>query len=285
MRDPVKHERGTIWESVTAPPDVALSGVVHEYAEFREQSQHPVARTEAAGCAPVLIIELNDPLLVTDVADHGSPRTWQAFGAGVSQAPTSTLHAGAQHCVEVRLTPLGLYRMSGLAMDELCNRVVGLEDLFGRDGRDLPERLAAERDWAQRFKLLDSVFACAAADGPEPDPEISFAWDRLNRAGGTTTISDILNEIGWSRARLAKRFRGQVGLTPKAAARVLRFERALELLAQPGHRSLASIAVACGYYDQAHFNRDFREHSGCSPTEWVTAQYEDLPGARVPTDR
>lgn len=288
MRNRAQYERGTTggvaWQAVAAPADVALSGIAREYSEFRECAYQPVERSEVAGAEPVLIVEFDDPLLVADVAEHGSPRVWQAFGAGMSQGPTSTLHAGKQHCIEVRLTPLGLYRMSGLAMDELSNRVVSLEDLFGRDGRELPERLASEPDWAHRFDLLDSMFVRAATNGPEPDAEVAFAWHRLQRTGGTAIIGEILTEIGWSRARLAKRFRSQVGLTPKAAARVLRFDRAMALLAEPGHRSLTSIALACGYYDQAHFNRDFRELAGCSPREWAAAQH-NLPGAPAPAVR
>lgn len=286
MRSPASYERGTTdeaaWRAVTTSADATLSGIAHGYTELRECSYRPVERSEVASVEPVLIIELDDPLLVADVADHASPRMWQAFGAGISQGPTSTLHSGTQHCVEVRLTPLGLYRMSGLAMDEVSNRVVSLEDLFGQNGRYLPERLAAESDWAHRFDLLDSMFMRALADGPEPDVEVEFAWHWLNRTGGTAIIGEILAEIGWSRARLAKRFRSQVGLTPKAAARVLRFRRAVTLSAAPGHRSLSSIALACGYFDQAHFNRDFRMLAGCSPREWAGLRHEDLLGCGIP---
>lgn len=285
MRSRARYERGTTggvaWQAVAASADRTLPGIAREYSEFCECAHRPVERNEVAAAEPVLIVELDDPLLVADVAEHGSPRVWQAFGAGMSQGPTSTVHAGKQHCIEVRLTPLGLYRMSGLAMNELSNRVVGLEDLFGRSGRELPEHLACEPDWAHRFALLDSMFARAATDGPEPDAEVAFAWHRLQRTDGTAVIGEILTEIGWSRARLAKRFRSQVGLTPKAAARVLRFDRAMGLLAQPGHRSLASLALACGYYDQAHFNRDFRVLAGCTPREWAATQH-DLQGTPVP---
>ncbi|QCH25222.1 HTH-type transcriptional activator RhaR [Mycobacteroides salmoniphilum] len=286
MRGPARYERGTTaeaaWQAVTSSADAALSGIAHGYTELREWSSRPVGRSEVASVEPVLIVELDAPLLVADVADHATPRMWQSFGAGVSQGPTSTLHSDAQHCVEVRLAPLGLYRMSGVAMDEVSNRVVSLEDLFGQCGRHLPERLAAEPDWARRFDLLDSMFMRAAADGPEPDAEVEFAWHWLNRTGGTVIIGEILAEIGWSRARLAKRFRSQVGLTPKAAARVLRFRRAMTLSAAPGHRSLSSIALACGYFDQAHFNRDFRMLAGCSPREWAGLRYDDLLGCGIP---
>jgi AraC-like DNA-binding protein len=269
---------------VTASADSALSGIACGYTEFREIAQQPIHRSEPASAAPVLIVEFDDPLLVTDATESQSPRSWQSFAAGPSQGPTSTRHAGAQHCIEVRLTPLGLYRLSGMAMSELNNRVVGLYDLLGRAGRELPERLAAETDWVQRFDLLDALFARFAAAGPEPDAEVAYTWHRLEQTSGTATIGGILTEIGWSRARLAKRFREQVGVPPKAAAGVLRFGRASELLTAPGHRSLESIASACGYYDQAHMNRDFRKLAGCTPMQWIATQNGDVSSTRGTTD-
>lgn len=268
---------------MTAQPAPALARVVTSYAEFRENSTTPVDRAEVANSGAVLIVEFDDPLLVSDVAEHDRPRLWQSFAAGIGQAPTATLHAGSQHCVEVRLTPLAVFSMTGMSMHELSDRVVGLEDLFGRTGRDLPEHLAAETDWDGRFGVLDGVFARLADAGSAPDPEVGYAWNTLRRTEGRAVIGDLLVETGWSRARLASRFREQVGVTPKAMARLLRFERAVRLMTEPGHRSLASIALSCAYYDQAHFNRDFRSFAGCSPTEWIAARYTDLPGNRVPS--
>jgi AraC-like DNA-binding protein len=288
MQRPARIEGGgsdtVTWESVTALPRASGHNAVRQYSEFRERSNVPIDRCEPASVEPVLIVEFEDPLLVSEAADRESPRKWQSFAAGASQAPTATLHAGAQHCVEVRFTPFGLYRLSGLPMHELTDRVVSLEDLFGRTGRELPERLAAESDWGGRFSLLDSLFAPAAVDGPEPDNEVVHVWNRLRQTEGTTAIGALLSEIGWSRGRLAQRFREQVGLSPKAAARVLRFQRAARLLTEPGHRSLTSIALSCDYYDQPHFNRDFRAFAGCSPNEWIAATYEDMPGTRLPAD-
>ena len=222
MQRPARIERGgsdtVTWESVTTPPRAELHNVLRQYSEFRERSDVPIDRCEPAGVDPVLIVEFDDPLLVSEAADRESPRTWQSFAAGASQAPTETLHAGTQHCVEVRFAPLGLYRLSGLSMHELTDRVVSLEDLFGREGRELPERLAAESDWSGRFSLLDSLFARAAADGPEPDNEVVHAWNRLRQTDGTAAIGAILSEIGWSRGRLAQRFREQVGLDPEGGS-------------------------------------------------------------------
>lgn len=288
MRPEIR-ERGSTagidWVSTRVAPAAALSGLVYGYTEFRERSASPVDRIEVSAAAAVLIVEFDDQLLVADAAEHRVVRTWQAFGAGLSQGPTSTSHAGAQHCLEVRLSPFGLYRLSGIAMDEFSNRVVGLADIFGSVGRRLPDQLAERRNSASRFDLLDAVFADAAAAGPEPDREVVYAWRQLNRTRGMAAIGDILTETGWSRARMSSRFRSQVGLTPKAVARVLRFAHAVDLIVEPGHRSFASIAQACGYYDQAHFNRDFRELAGCSPMEWIALRNDDVPIALLPSAR
>ena len=59
---------------------------------------------------------------------------------------------------------------------------------------------------------------------------------------------------------------------------MLRFHRATELLVRPGARSLASIALGCGYYDQAHLNREFRQMAGCTPSQYLAARFTDGPG-------
>jgi transcriptional regulator GlxA family with amidase domain len=74
---------------------------------------------------------------------------------------------------------------------------------------------------------------------------------------------------GWSRRHLLTRFRAQVGLGPKAAGRVLRFRRAADLLAAGPAGTLADLAVACGYADHAHLDREFRALAGCTPTTYL----------------
>jgi AraC-like DNA-binding protein len=77
-------------------------------------------------------------------------------------------------------------------------------------------------------------------------------------------VSWLAEELGWSRKRLAARFREEIGLTPKAVARVLRFERAVQL-AERGDIGWGRLARECGYYDQAHLIHEFRAISGCTP--------------------
>ena len=71
-----------------------------------------------------------------------------------------------------------------------------------------------------------------------------------------------------------RRFREHVGLPPKALARILRFERAAERLR--GGADLSDAALDSGYYDQAHFNRDFKAFAGVTPTEYRVTSVQDI---------
>ena len=86
-------------------------------------------------------------------------------------------------------------------------------------------------------------------------------------------------ETGWSGRHLATGFRAEIGLTPKAAARVIRFDRARHLLVSQlavvgSDTRLADLAVACGYFDQAHLAREFRSLAGCPTSQWLAEESE-----------
>ena len=267
----------TWWRAVFGSPHEQLRGVVDSYAEYEEFSMSPVSRRELPSPASVLIIELAEPLLAIGAAEHGDGRWATAFLGSPGRGPAMTWHDGFQHCVEIRLTLLGTYRLFG-SMRDLGGRIVALDALWGRNGECLVARLAEAETFQLRFDLLDQVLRRVFATGQEPEPEVVHAWTRLSETAGAVAIGELLGETGWSRGRLAERFRAQCGLTPKAAASLLRFHRAVDLIDR-GTVPLPSVAQTCGYYDQAHLNRDFRAHAGCTPTEWTNSQLTDLVGA------
>jgi AraC-like DNA-binding protein len=90
---------------------------------------------------------------------------------------------------------------------------------------------------------------------------------------GSMRIGDVADEIGWSRRHFGEKLRAETGITPKQAARILRFERVGKLLRQ-GRFDLAELALECGYYDQAHLSNEWRALAGCSPGTWIS---EELP--------
>jgi AraC-like DNA-binding protein len=145
----------------------------------------------------------------------------------------------------------------------------------------LRERLRAQPTWPQRFAALDQAFAGLVRDGADVHPDVAYAYDRVVDSGGRVTVADLAGEIGWSARHLTNRFRAEVGLRPKEAARVTRFDRARRGL-YTGAR-LTDVAARAGYFDQAHFTREFHALAGLSPGAWLAAEIGFVQAARAAT--
>ncbi len=274
-----RHDQFGRWEMVSRDPHPSLAGQVRRYAGYIERASAPQRRLEAAYAGVVLIVSFGETLRITDAA--GGHGIHGCFVGGLSDAPTYTEHDGVQHGVQIDLTPLGARALLGVPMAQLTNRVVELADVLGRDADELVERLHDAGSWERRFSLLDATLAGRLAAAPAPHPALLHAWARLRETEGRIEIGELGAEIGWSRRHLAVRFREELGLAPKSFARVLRFERAADLLARDDGVRFAEIAYDCGYCDQAHLNRDFRQFAGTSPEDYVGRL---LPGGGVAAD-
>ncbi|WP_081830666.1 helix-turn-helix domain-containing protein [Rhodococcus sp. UNC363MFTsu5.1] len=263
------------WAAVSATPAPTLAGLVSRYGGFREVSAMPILRRELPSPSPVLVISLAEPLSLSRPSGDLST---SAVLVGVGRTATLAAHSGAQTVLEARLSPLSALQLFGVPASDLTDRVVDLADLW--DGAEaVVGRIGTAATWAERFHLLDSVLTALAQHGREVDPVLAGAWQQLLSSRGNLRMSALHDQTGWGRKRLADRFREQVGLTPKSMARLVRFHRAVNMMHQPGHRSLTAIASSCGYYDQAHLNREFRELAGGPPGSYLTGMDADPAAA------
>ncbi len=129
--------------------------------------------------------------------------------------------------------------------------------------------------------MLDQLLLDRAEQGPQPAREVVRVYRRLTGSHGSVPIGALADEVGWSRRHLVAKFRQQVGLPPKTFARIVRFQHLLSRLT--AEANWTRLAAECGYYDQAHMNRDFREFAGTTPTDYLTrvtsVQYSWVPAA------
>jgi AraC-like DNA-binding protein len=116
----------------------------------------------------------------------------------------------------------------GIPMHELSNRVLPLDDVLPPGVRGLAERLEDVTTWDERFDLVDAALVRRLSCSRPPSRDVAWAWAILERTGGRAPIGWICDRLGRSRRHLAARFREEIGLTPKTAARVLRFEQAVK---------------------------------------------------------
>jgi len=267
------------WEMVSRDPDRRLRGHVRDYVGYVEVTPGALSRREVPSPDITLIISFGPAIGVSDPgAPEAAAQRCTSFVAGLHDAPVLTEHAGYQHGIEVRLAPLAARRLFGVPMHMLANCVVALEDLLGRDAERLVERLYEAPGWAPRFALLDDALARRLDAARPPSPGVAWAWGRLRETHGALPVGTLADELGWSRRHLAAQFREQVGVPPKLLARILRFDRVIALLRHADPERWAEVAYDCGYYDQAHFNRDFRQFADSTPTAFLASRMPDAGG-------
>jgi AraC-like DNA-binding protein len=242
----------------------ALAGLVAGVVGFSEQNAGVVARPQPAGSLTLLRLSLGDRLSITTLSDgQVAKRTYESFVAGFQIGHTFTEFDRVQNCIQIFLTPPGVSRILGVAGAALAQRVVAVEEVAPAFGPSFVDEVASAPDWQARFAILEARLVQLVARGPESDPLVAWMWRRIRSQGGRVRIDDLVRRSGWSHRHVSARFREQVGVSPKEAAAVTRFECAIADL--PVLPTLAAVAARHGYTDQSHLARDCARYAGESP--------------------
>ena len=237
--------------------------LARDYASFTEPAAPPHNMISPATAAVCIVLKRND--------SDWRPPEFLIGGRDFCISNRIPVGDSAHPFMQQWLTPLGAYRLlGGVPMDALSGQVVDLTDVLGGGIRRLADQLREAPNQRHQFALLDAYLLRRAQDGPEPAPEVAWAWRRLTATGGKLPIHRLAAEVGWSHKHLITRFKQQVGLPPKTAARLVRFDAVWRHLATHQPARWDQVAVECGYADQAHLIRDFRQFTGACPTEFPT---------------
>ncbi len=252
------------------------AGVVREYVGYEEWAGDGFFRREVARCGVALILAFGDAMDVHDGEVGPQPRRLSAFVVGNQSHSSVTGVTGHQLGVQVELTAAGAVALLR-DIEGYNDKVVPLDEALGREGTRLVEQLAEASSWEARLDLLDASFG--DREVATLAPEVVWLRRQLVRSRGQARVELLMDETGWSRRHVTERFRRQIGITPKAYARLLRFRHAMALLGAPRcGRSLADVAIEAGYYDQSHLTRDFAVLAGTPPGQFRT---EAEPAADV----
>jgi transcriptional regulator GlxA family with amidase domain len=145
---------------------------------------------------------------------------------------------------------------------------VALADVAPRLASALEQQLNDVSTWDACFDLLDDAFLATTSERVALAPSVQAAWALLAASHGTIAVETLARSVGSSSRHLSHQFRHALGISPKEVARVMRFERAQELLRSRPGQTIASVAARCGYADQAHMTRDWHAFTGSSPGRW-----------------
>lgn len=269
------------WASVDVAvprPSDRLPGI--SMAGFRQRVPAVVDIAMVAHPSVTLLIDLSEDKGL--VWDTHSRRECGSVVVGLLPGGLRATGRGMAECLQVRLEPTAAGAVLG-APAELSGIVVTLEDVWGHDAGGTEDRLRAAASWDERFTIATEILSQRLDARPPVDPEVAHAWRRMLTSRGRSRVDGLADEIGWSRKRLWSRFRSQLGITPKRAAQLVRFDHAAHLLAA-GHAA-ASVAAESGYVDQPHLHREVKAFAGLTPTALAVAPWLAIDDVAWPASR
>ena len=155
-----------------------------------------------------------------------------------------------------------------ISTSELTDQVINLDTLLDDQGKTINEKMSNAITAEKRLEVLSGYFKAQLVKGRFEDRLIIKSIKQIKRNQGIVNINDLASEVCLSQKQFERRFVEYSGFNPKLYARIIRFEAAL--WDRRSYNTLTGVAHAYGYYDQAHFIRDFKIFSGFSPTKFFS---------------
>lgn len=167
----------------------------------------------------------------------------------------------------VRLYPHAVNHLLNIPAGEVINLVGDFASFFKQEGKDLSDRMYGARNTAERVSLIDEFLSRGEWLNRTADPVNHFVRQMI--AGeGQIDMTQMWRSSGLSIKQFERRFKAVAGFPPKYFARICRFQSAKNKYNTDRRERMTDLAYLCDYYDQAHFNREFREFSGVKPLDY-----------------
>ncbi len=255
----------------SAMPDAVLQPFVHCYV-LRVSSTGEVIEPVFPRAGPMLIFQFAAVYEVKEYETEQRRRSWAATVIGpIDARRTRLILRDHVHSLDVLFRPLGMYRLFGVPISPLTGAGAEGHGVFGPQVSSLYEHLGNAESVADQAKLLDRFFLRRLHRDRPLDPT-ARAMHQL--AAGRCNVGDAARMTGISERQFERRCLEWAGVSPKALARVSRFQRAIGEY-RSGHSTWINIAHKVGYYDQMHLVRDFHDLAGGAPTQVMSEISEE----------
>jgi AraC-like DNA-binding protein len=251
---------------VVRPCSPELAPFVRSLGYFAGELPHARERVLPSGEMSLLVNLHEDEFRTYEGPESEIVRRTHGAALLGPRATHQIIDTEEQRClIEVDFEFGGAWHFFPVPSSACRDELVELDELWGREGRVLRERLLEAATPAEQLRIVERVLLEHVARPLDPDPATTFAVAALERG---LPVADVTSRLGLLSKTFLRRFRERVGLAPKEFSRVRRLQRVLRSVGSSGETSWAEIAAEQGYYDQSHLIHDFRELTGITPTAY-----------------
>jgi AraC-like DNA-binding protein len=203
--------------------------------------------------------------------------TGNAFLVGQLRRPIWLKFSGHTRLVKVQFKPAGLQQLLPVNMEEFIDvPSIDLEQFWGSAINLLLEQIYDAPSDTERIFKLEEFLKNRLASNNEMIDYVDYTVDRLKATQGNVSIKTLENKLGISTRQLERVFKTRIGLSPKELGKIIRLNSAISQLEANPKLSLTNLSYKAGYFDQAHFSRDFKNIAGISPSKLLSDNGSEL---------
>lgn len=173
-----------------------------------------------------------------------------------------------------RFHPAGLQPFITFDVDSFTGRTLSVAEIWGDEGRRLEKEMAACNSYEQQIALLEAFLLNKRNALKIDNAPVEYCVDAILENVGNVSIEQLAGELSISKRQLERRFTAAVGISPKLLARIIRFQNILQLIENKELKNFTTVAYEGGFYDQAHFIKDFKDFTGLNPKQYFSENLE-----------
>jgi len=251
-------------------PHPALRGIIRAFAE-RRGTLGTTVLSWPLSVRPQQVVDifLNEPLHF-QVEGRNPQKSPEEIVVGPRASRRALIYVVGDdlHAFSILFQPAGLNRLIGIDMTSLANKGIAAREVLGKHAAPLIDAVRSAPDFHSRVAAAERWLGIML-NSSAPEDGIGVASRLLVVTGGRAGIGRLIERSGLSARHFQRRFTTQIGLSPKLYARMIRFDAALSAHRRDRTRTWTEIAHEAGYFDQAHFIREWHALVGAPPSQFI----------------
>jgi AraC-like DNA-binding protein len=187
--------------------------------------------------------------------------------------------------VGVHFKPWGISPFVDVPATELRDRWVPVDAVWHRSLDRIRNQIGDIASAPESLRVLEEELRSRLAEAPSRGLAlVQHTGSRLESSHGGVPVGALTDAVGVSGNQLATQFKSHVGVTPKRVARIYRFARLILSVDALRPVDWSELAQTVGYFDQAHFSKEFKDFTGHTPTEYLALRRQFPAEWGVPPD-
>lgn len=192
----------------------------------------------------------------------------RSFVFGQITTPLEIEPTGECGIFAVRFLPDGFMPFATMPLQEMADKAVPLQELFGEEGVQLADSVLHATDHTARIGIIEAFLTNRLSMPGVIDRVVNISVAAIVDLDGQLSVSGLAEQVNVNRRQLERKFAQAIGLSPKQLSKIIRLQATIKRMQSQAFGSLTEIAYDGEYYDQAHLIRDFKEFTGVTPKQF-----------------